>query len=440
MTDILLTNYHRAGDTEDTLFAALRELDAHTVAQTVYPPDLTFYTLLSEKKLPGATTYEYRTLNRQTLRQANLANAPFPVAKFTLTDRSSELWQMMREIADTTKLMLSIPDKSGDPTYLGVSACGIPLLLARAGIRTTGMSSSFRDIYLASELVTDGDGPDPDESMQTDKHLAGSLTLIIRQLKGTGMVVGLYSPDGTEVGAKDLDTLVRALLPGGHVRAFDFTQGVQKIYLEYDGEADRLQKIYGYPDRLVPGLVIRNSESGVTSFGVQPVMRIDGTDSVIGVPAEYKHKHRGRITMQSVADFVRSSLMPAWESFAARLGGMADTCVTSRTLFNEEDRQRARAAVEAVVSEAFRTLHISLPRLGLARIKKLKRKMMGSFDFDTPQTLFDIYLRFMLLDNLFDADDTACQDGKTTREALKTEIPKLITADCFSCGKEPKVS
>lgn len=440
MTDILLTEYHRTGNTEDALFAALRELDTHTVVQTVYPPDLTFYTLLSEKKQPGAATYEFRTLNRQTLRQANAANVPFPVAKFTLTDRSSELWQMMREIAGSTKLMMSIPDKSRHTIYLGVSACGIPLLLARAGIRTSGLSSPFRDIFLASELIADGETPEAEESAQADKNMAGSLTLIIRRAKGTGMVVGLYGPDGTEVGAKELNTLVRALLPGGHVRTFDFTQGVQKIYLEYDNEADRLQATYGYPDRLVPGLVIRNSESGVTSFGVQPVMRIDGTDSVIGVPAEYKHKHRGRITMTAVADFARSSLMPAWESFASQLGGMAETYVTSRSLVNEEDRQRARAAVEIVISEAFRTLHANLPRLGLARIKKLKRKMLGTFDFDTPQTLFDIYLRFMMLDNLFDADDTACQDGKTTREALKAEIPKLITADCFSCGTEPKVS
>ncbi len=219
----------------------------------------------------GATEDLLRETCKESYMLIRLGNEYFFTTKHVLKTLSQRAGSAMGDFALRNELKIRFPRDSGYVAYMSVVPSECSIMYRKSG-NAKKIYAVFSDRYKMLEQYP-----------------------LIRQ-----MIEGFEK----EMGASDLVY-------------YSVNNFMTEVYIEFPEKAKDFQRVYALPSEVVPGILIRISDSGDSSFFINGTTRLNRT--VIYVPeSEYSRKHTENASIEDIFRFVGNSVFAAYTKMPER--------------------------------------------------------------------------------------------------------------------------
>lgn len=269
--------------------------------------------------------------------------------------------EVVEEMKASTQLVVKFNDE-----FAAVSSLAVGSLVDRAGLGGPAVydNSLLRNEHLIDALYSSGKKlqlvwrKDPNGS----RKVFGVMSWKYKYVPQT-MILDVL--DKMKVGADFTNPVVRQ---------WSITHDVTRIYVEYPDEIK---------DNLIPGIELRTSDIGRSSFTVYATMRREGKRDYV-IVGEVSHRHTGEKTEQ-ILDEIDEHIYPELRIYPTLLKEL-DVPV-SGALLSEDDKTAQLEKIEKIYKKIFNSL-----KCGIAgkRKKELCKALIDEVNPDNEYTYRDI--------------------------------------------------
>ena len=369
---------------------------------------------IEDYQVPGKTSFF--VLDEKYLEDVAMRGQKFRVG----TIRNEKIGdEFIEELRNTTGLIIVIKDEK----YL-ISDYAIPTLTIRAAINghlTISRQNLWRNIHLADALISRNENihfvyreieigkNDNDEPVKVRKIMGafGGYFMLVPQL----FMVNIA------------EKLMQTQLYGQiEVREWSITHACTDLYLEFPQLSKEYRDKYGFKSAITPGLFLRTSDIGDSSF-IARIMYRKGENCIISKEVYIKH------TKKFNEDTIMENVMELLKGIEQLAGEIADTVNVPLISYENIDLSTAlgsRKNYEAVCDTIMKVLNKYFKKiLSKKRMVQLKDCLCDEINSSIPYTLYDIAMKFFTIpERISDVDKTTLTEA---RRAC-AEIPKSLNS------------
>lgn len=291
----------------------------------------------------------------------------FTVSKDFYLKKGAAPDELMKELRENG-YWLTIPGEK----HVYVSSHLLPTMGLRAGISGLGLEKNCyeRNAYFVKRF-----SDDPDES-----------TVVIREIdvgngekikKAFSMLSGRYThiPQTTML---DIISSIQTSIGEVKCRRFEINNNFSEIYLYFPEIAEDFKNNYNLPDEILPGLYLKTSDCGESSFVIQGIYCMKKSSEIIF--DEYSRVHKGTVDINNIVS--------AAKKIYNRYTELPEKLLTLMTvnISNPEDAIKNMSKRIGLVKA-----------IGKKTEAKLVKSLIDEIPINTTMTGYDIVMNFITL-------------------------------------------
>lgn len=244
-----------------------------------------------------------------------------------------------------------------------------------------------------------------DNTLERNIHAAQRLnqdeemTLIIRNQEGVDKVYAALSNKYTYVPQSILMEIIdkfdiKKVLGRIACKRWEMTHACTRILLEFPDKAEELQKTYGLPKNLLPGMILEKSDVGECSITIKGTWRY-GEYPI--VEHEIKKKHSGKVDIPEIIEQAQKEIFDKYTVLPERLCELMKVDITDPTwkaLGSRKFRELNKEVIANVIKHVFKQIEL-VKAITKKNEKDLYERLYEEFDLDICYTAYDICLAIM---------------------------------------------
>lgn len=194
------------------------------------------------------------------------------------------------------------------------------------------------------------------------------------------------------------------------VRSWYLDQNVAEIHLEFPEVAKELSATYKLKDTMIPGVVLRTSDTGAASIGGYGTWRLPDRryamrsaidlDAMV-VSEEFHRRHIGDVTEEMVIQECDKEIFAQIRNLPEALAGKFGRVIGNGDVSTEEGRRKNLEDVKASIRQAFMDLKLTKQvsekgsRIGDKRSKAILEALLEEIDPGIVYTQYDLAVMIM---------------------------------------------
>lgn len=193
------------------------------------------------------------------------------------------------------------------------------------------------------------------------------------------------------------------------------------IYVQFPEKGDQIAKMYGLPDKIIPGLYLSTSDIGSSSIICRGTWNINGASTTIN---ELAFKHIGNLDAKDILSEVAKNIFSEYTQLPTVLCGLLQKNITDTSWDLTTDA--GQKANQDAVKDAFKTVFKEcgiVEAIGKKNEKVLFESVLDEYDYSSHFTAYEIVREMMELPNRVSG-------------LSRNEVHKLAKA----CSKAPYVN
>jgi hypothetical protein len=321
------------------------------------------------------------------------------------------------------------------PYYVSENA--LSSLFARAGVNGDGMFriSNARNIFLANCLYNAGIG-----EKSHGKHHKKSLknpadqncTLIVRDevINGKKLRKIFFVPSEKYVRVPmtiladvaeeicDDDILGRP-----EVKYWFADHGILEIVITFPEKAEEIQKAYKLPHKIIPGVMLRSSDTGKSCVDVKSVAFIGKSRRYLEIESA-KQKHMGNFEPKDILEEANDVILRNVKTLPELLAQLIGNPIYDGPEDEEWEKKNESACRKALLKCMKHTKIV--PIIGKKREKLLKDALLAEIDPSIPYTEYDIALMIMTISDRIE----------NVPQSMRDELAKAVATAPYAFKKK----
>lgn len=169
------------------------------------------------------------------------------------------------------------------------------------------------------------------------------------------------------------------------------------IYVQFPEKGDQIAKMYGLPDKVIPGLYLSTSDIGSSSIICRGTWNINGASTTIN---ELAFKHIGNLDAKDILSEVAKNIFSEYTQLPTVLCGLLQKNITDTSWDLTTDA--GQKANQDAVKDAFKTVFKEcgiVEAIGKKNEKVLFESVLDEYDYSSHFTAYEIVREMMELPN-----------------------------------------
>lgn len=373
----LLDSWEATGTNYEEFKNLLTELTDCTNFVRVYPVEIS---VLSFEKVDEEKGYFYELQPCNTgAPQKKFRTRSLPIQKVLAKGDHQHL--LNETFANTKVLFFS----DGNVFFPAEKVLTKSLVQFGAGGSKMSTPSYERDLYISS-LFKD----------------AKKSTFVIREIAGVKKLVSILSAKYQALPQSALCEIVEALEfknDFGKMETYKWKMNnwTSEIYVEFPEKAEEIQEMYGFKDKIIPGLWFKTSDTGDSSVKIYPTWR-KNQSIIFDELSSVKRIHSGKVTLNDIINHVIAQAFKEYSRMPEALANLMTQSITDPSLDFTKTRDviKNKECIERVIRNAFKELKI-VKAIGKGYEMKLREQLCAEFSGSIRYTAYDIATAIMSL-------------------------------------------
>jgi hypothetical protein len=196
---------------------------------------------------------------------------------------------------------------------------------------------------------------------------------------------------------------------------WSINHSLTRIYVEFPGCGKEFMEMYGYPDEIIPGIMVETSDIGDCSLRVRGYYRDDVTKAIFYLEDECVQMHIGDIDTDEILEMVKTNIFAKLTWYPERLAELMEIDIV--------DDSMKPAVKKRILSSLYRKIsrEIGLVKaITKAKEKVLMEQLIDSINTDLSYTAYDIAITFLTLASYVETEN------KGVIEAIAKTAPAVM--------------
>lgn len=196
---------------------------------------------------------------------------------------------------------------------------------------------------------------------------------------------------------------------------WSINHSLTRIYVEFPECGKEFAETYGYPDEIIPGIMIETSDIGDCSLRVRGYYRDDATKAIFYMEDECVQMHVGDIDTEEILEMVKMNIFAKLTWYPEHLAELMEIDII--------DDSMKPAVKKRIMSSLYRKIsrEIGLVKaITKAKEKVLMEQLIDSINTDINYTAYDVVLTFLTLASYVETEN------KGVIEAISKTAPAVM--------------
>lgn len=196
---------------------------------------------------------------------------------------------------------------------------------------------------------------------------------------------------------------------------WSINHSLTRIYVEFPECGEEFAETYGYPDKIIPGIMIETSDIGDCSLRVRGYYRDDVTKMIFYMEDECVQMHVGDIDTEEILKMVKMNIFAKLTWYPEHLAELMQIDIVNDSMRPVEKKR--------IMSSLYRRIsrEIGLVKaITKAREKILIEQLIDSINTDIDYTAYDVAITFLTLASYVETEN------KGVIEAIAKTAPAVM--------------